>query len=316
MTQAETFLQAIIASPDDESLRLIYADWLDERGDPRGEFIRVQCQLANVPEGDPRRPELETRGRDLLGTYEEQWAATVRPWVKAWTFHRGFVEDINADLDTALANADKLFGAAPLRRLTSTCSLFKRRVKHEALPPRAPLHRLLAAACPYLVLLSEVCFKVNDIGDRGLAALADSPQPFRLRRLDLSSANVGDDGVRAFASSPSFPQLTFLSLAGNPLRTAAAFSLAGSKHLNLLAELDLSYNMIGDAGVEALACSTGLNNLKVLRLAWIALGTAAARALADSPYLANLVTLDLRWSRIGTKARSFLRERFSDTVLF
>ena len=38
MTPDEAFMQAIIESPDDDSLRLIYADYLDERGDPRGEF--------------------------------------------------------------------------------------------------------------------------------------------------------------------------------------------------------------------------------------------------------------------------------------
>ena len=42
MTHDEAFLQAIIDNPDDDAPRLIYADWLEERGDPRGEFIRVQ----------------------------------------------------------------------------------------------------------------------------------------------------------------------------------------------------------------------------------------------------------------------------------
>jgi uncharacterized protein (TIGR02996 family) len=34
MTEA-AFLQAIRDRPDDDALRLIYADWLDERGDGR-----------------------------------------------------------------------------------------------------------------------------------------------------------------------------------------------------------------------------------------------------------------------------------------
>jgi uncharacterized protein (TIGR02996 family) len=41
------FLAAIIAAPKDDLPRLIYADWLDEHGEPaRAEFIRVQCDLA------------------------------------------------------------------------------------------------------------------------------------------------------------------------------------------------------------------------------------------------------------------------------
>jgi uncharacterized protein (TIGR02996 family) len=33
------FLRDIIAHPDDPVPRLVYADWLDERDDPRGEFL-------------------------------------------------------------------------------------------------------------------------------------------------------------------------------------------------------------------------------------------------------------------------------------
>jgi uncharacterized protein (TIGR02996 family) len=45
MKHDEAFLQAIIENPDDESLHLIYADSLDERGDARGEFIRLVTRL-------------------------------------------------------------------------------------------------------------------------------------------------------------------------------------------------------------------------------------------------------------------------------
>src|SRR5262245_32940250 len=34
------FLRAIFCRPDDDGLRLVYADWLEERGDPRADFLR------------------------------------------------------------------------------------------------------------------------------------------------------------------------------------------------------------------------------------------------------------------------------------
>lgn len=41
------FMAAILANPDDDAPRLIYADWLEEQGDSdRSEFIKVQCELA------------------------------------------------------------------------------------------------------------------------------------------------------------------------------------------------------------------------------------------------------------------------------
>jgi uncharacterized protein (TIGR02996 family) len=45
------FLEALRENPDDESLRLIYADWLDERGDKRGEFLRLESALRFLSHG-------------------------------------------------------------------------------------------------------------------------------------------------------------------------------------------------------------------------------------------------------------------------
>jgi uncharacterized protein (TIGR02996 family) len=44
-----TFLRAIVAAPGDDLPRLVYADWLDERGDPRAEFVRVQVAVERTP---------------------------------------------------------------------------------------------------------------------------------------------------------------------------------------------------------------------------------------------------------------------------
>lgn len=44
---AAHFLRAIIDHPEDDGVRLIYADWLEEHGQAeRAELIRVQCALA------------------------------------------------------------------------------------------------------------------------------------------------------------------------------------------------------------------------------------------------------------------------------
>src|SRR5437868_6707171 len=68
MPTEEAFVQAIIADPDDDAPRLIYADWLDEQGESeRAEFIRVQVALARMDEDDERRPELEARKSELTG---------------------------------------------------------------------------------------------------------------------------------------------------------------------------------------------------------------------------------------------------------
>jgi uncharacterized protein (TIGR02996 family) len=50
------FLAAVVAAPHDDLPRLVYADWLDERRDPRGEFIRVQIELTRAPRCRHARP--------------------------------------------------------------------------------------------------------------------------------------------------------------------------------------------------------------------------------------------------------------------
>jgi uncharacterized protein (TIGR02996 family) len=45
------YLCAVCWAPLDDGPRLVYADWLDERGEcARAEFIRVQCELARLPD--------------------------------------------------------------------------------------------------------------------------------------------------------------------------------------------------------------------------------------------------------------------------
>lgn len=49
LTLADAFLADILTAPADDAPRLIFADWLADNGEEaRGEFIRVQCELARV----------------------------------------------------------------------------------------------------------------------------------------------------------------------------------------------------------------------------------------------------------------------------
>jgi uncharacterized protein (TIGR02996 family) len=53
MTPRDALLAAVCAAPDDDLPRLVYADWLDEHGDPIwAELIRVQCAFDRHPQRD------------------------------------------------------------------------------------------------------------------------------------------------------------------------------------------------------------------------------------------------------------------------
>jgi uncharacterized protein (TIGR02996 family) len=48
MTDDEAFVRAIVAAPGDDLPRLVYADWLDDRGDPRGAYLRAEAEGAKA----------------------------------------------------------------------------------------------------------------------------------------------------------------------------------------------------------------------------------------------------------------------------
>lgn len=50
MSERTAFLEAIHADPTEDTSRLVFADFLEENGEPeRAEFIRVQVELAGIP---------------------------------------------------------------------------------------------------------------------------------------------------------------------------------------------------------------------------------------------------------------------------
>ena len=83
MSEEVGFLAAISAAPSDELPRLVYADWLDDRDDPRGPYLRAEYKWAKRWGGFSRRqtdPEL----RQLAAELDPVWVARVsRPPVGA-----------------------------------------------------------------------------------------------------------------------------------------------------------------------------------------------------------------------------------------
>src|SRR5262249_44727116 len=70
------FIRAIRESPGDDTVRLVYADWLEEHGDPeRAEFIRAQCWLAAARPGHPDWESYRLKERTLLAANRDRWWA-------------------------------------------------------------------------------------------------------------------------------------------------------------------------------------------------------------------------------------------------
>jgi uncharacterized protein (TIGR02996 family) len=299
MTHDEAFLQAIIETPDDDTPRLVYADWLEEHGDAdRAEFIRAQVQLGCLLEEDPRRPALKLRERALLSEHEATWAGPFRGRVESWKFRRGFVEQITTGAAKFLTQTEQLFRLAPIRHVRLRRATWC-------------LHRL--AECPFLGRLTGLDLGgnghrpggANFLLPSGFRALAASPYLQRLTTLLLFATNINVFDLQHLVSAPALKGLTTLDLGGNDLGAAAARVLASAPSLGRLTALRLHRAQLGNAGVRLLAASPYLTRLTDLDLCWNDLGGPAAAALADAPNLAGLVRLDLRMNSLsiaGAKA--------------
>ena len=186
------FLKAVIAHPDDDLTRLVYADWLDENGQSeRAEFVRVQVALAAGVPDLARRRQLEDRQRELLVAHDTIWVAELAAvfdlepgrW-GGWVFRRGFVEYFHLPASTLVQRGAALADLTPVRELY--------------LHPTQTRDVVALCRCPWLARVRDLYLVMNSPGNRspglrapGVQALIRSRHTGGLRKLDVRlSASV------------------------------------------------------------------------------------------------------------------------------
>src|SRR5262245_48239255 len=111
-------LRLILADPDADGPRLVYADWLDEHGHTdRAEFIRAQCAAAQMPADAARRSAFQQRADVLLEQYRLAWSGPLSGLATRWEFRRGFPDEAHLAARTFLEHADAIFAALPVRHV-------------------------------------------------------------------------------------------------------------------------------------------------------------------------------------------------------
>jgi uncharacterized protein (TIGR02996 family) len=215
MIDNDPFLPALLEEPDNDTLRLIYADWLDDQGQARGEFIRIQCAKAKAADDDPCLPIWEARERELLTTHEVDWVRPLRHLIDAWEFRRGFVEKVTMRPG---ANWSELLELAPVRHIHFYQRAHATPQEVRVLAQSPGLKRLLTlklntdrgirddsvavlAGCPYMSGLLGLDLSDNWIHNEGAHLLAESPYLSRLRRLRLEHNLITRDGKRALRAT-------------------------------------------------------------------------------------------------------------------
>jgi uncharacterized protein (TIGR02996 family) len=319
--QVLAFLEAIKESPDDDTPRLILADWLRENGDEaRGDFIALQCRLARLHEDDPERAATETRESDLLGQHANEWLGPLCPLVRNWKFHRGLL--------TITAQIAKLLKATKQAAAWSENWAWVESLRLEV---GRPLRRL--SGLTVLRQITGLDLRSAEIDDDGMELLVALPHLTRLVSLGLESQRISTTGVTMLVRSPLMGRLTELNLKGNLIDDGGIAILAASRPSRLtrldlsfnvfqlmnprvltalcgfqhLSSLDLSANALRPQGVHALA-TMNWTRLSRLYLDRTGVGAEEVKALARSPGMAHLSTLSLRWNDIGLEGATALAE--------
>lgn len=279
MTDEPALLAAVAARPDDDTPRLVYADWLDDHGRPeRAEFIHVQCRLAALSPADDDYPELIDR-QDELAT-----------WL--WRFEPLPLPDMTG----------------PLRVAQRGYAEYQRGFAHEVMTistgtSRTAVNQMFAAVDHHLATSPARTVELYAPTDRQVADFLRRPAAAGIRGL---SVNATREVIKALAASPHVRQLRSLLVGGElDERTAAVLAGADLPHLT-----DLSLQLAVDAprAITAVAAAPWFQNLRVLRIGEH-LGVPHLEALAAVPPMPDLHTLHLgdnrfEWVALRALARS------------
>ena len=315
----------MIAARDagDDAARLVYADWLLEQGDPRGELIRLQCELAGCALRDPRRPAIRGRERELLATVKPAITAEVAGQVERLVIRRGMIEAVTLRAPQLARHGEALLAAHPIRELrvlVDGARQYPGLVRHDLLA-RVPAVELSGRVKPSGALRTgdprvfagtrlfaateRLAFTDIDVDGDPWAELLPRLHAPRLRALALESVALGEAGLDALASPHALPALERLRL-GNP---APQHHPLGRKLLELarrpgLRALELSHCVLDD---DELAVAVGFlaeraGGLRELALSWCGAADATVSMLAEVLAVRPLDRLELEGSQLSVAA--------------
>ena len=307
MSTLDALRQAVLANPDDDLPRLVFADCLDEHGDPdRAAFIRAQVELARTPEYEPFAVLCKTRRREWVTG--ARWCDGLLGWgvqdyfANQWAtlpFRRGFGWAVRALSPPELALTMPVL------------------VRHE---PVGELHLGTAtldqwrefADSTWLTRIRSIALTGLTSPNEPLRCLRESPHTTGLTSLRLEHTNVPSLPfiLEELFAAPLGRRLTSLAMrlgyspdAGSAAETVEAVAAGGT---NSLAEYDLYQMGIGPVAVRVFVDSGLAGRAEVLRLRNNPLqrgGVTILAAAADS-----LRVLDLSETMLDTSAAAPLSQ--------
>jgi uncharacterized protein (TIGR02996 family) len=294
MSDEKDLLAAIWEHPHDDTVRLVYADWLQETGEPvnvaRAEFIRLQCERARLDEWDDagRIEQLNAREEQLWAVHRKAWRESLPKQLRNETFRRGFVYSRYRSFGGArfLKLQPNAFDAAPQWSITldKFVRLFDK-----------------VFASPLLLRCDELCIHGGKYPQDVLEKLADNDRLRNVSNLHTSTNHriPTPASVTAFFNGPASASVTKYFVWRLP--PAGLTALAATRTAARLSDLTIIFNDL-DLDYGTLFTADTFPRLRSLCLRYFhhaepAPENALVRLVTATPDT-QLRRLDLRYAEI------------------
>jgi uncharacterized protein (TIGR02996 family) len=317
-------LAAVKAEPEDDTAKLVLADWLQEQDDEadraRGEWLRLLVHCRRLPLDDIReRGDLGHQLGSLWERYQKQWLGPLP--AAGFRFPspgQGLLLAAHIDGRQLVSRKAEKEAAGSEAYAWVTDLYFDRlstaQTLHFARSPLLPsLVGLTLSYCHITTLavgamadspgVANLRWLAVEHVEASAAPLAASPHLGRLRSLWLSHTPTGNDGFKALCDSPHLQELRSLVLIDHGLNGHAGRAFADATGLPALRQLILSgRNGIASDGAMFLTTSPNAARLRRLDLASNAIQDYGVECLCHSKYLCNLTHLDLSNNRLTNRS--------------
>ena len=266
MSTDSELLASIFAHTEEDTPRLMYADWLDEQGGEsntaRAEYIRLEIALArDFPERrwSAQRAAAQKAPAALFAKYASAWYPELfgRKNILRGTegypqMRRGFPHQIYADAGPLLGVMERVLRLAPITSVEFRSA------------DTDIVYRVCAA--PWTGRLRKISFSAYDQPPTSWNALADAEHFGELEELVPYGGGFSPDTAERIAKANRFPKLKRFVLAPASTADTIAKLFAGPAFTGLC-ELSLSSrnpNFYGADGLDALAAAPALARLRKL----------------------------------------------------
>jgi len=327
-------------SVESDASRQVFADWLEERGEPKSVVFREEHGPATETWRLRQRALEREFEWDLLVPVRRALGAEPDRAVRWFGLDRGVPCSVAMDADQFVEHAQRLFEVwpwladlelsladEPFERLWKTGiqsrlrSLSLRNAHPESLAgapsdwPRFSRLRTLDLSENSLITETVAAFAHSELmGQLESLRLADcelDPQSAeylssaawpRLRRLDLANNYLGREGVRLLLDGIWLESLEELDLSYNEIDPATAYQLQNIPPQSALRSLNLSSNLIGNVGLEEIAQVEGWESLSKLNLNDNGLTPSGINSLMRATWWPQLTSLSLAVNQLGDES--------------